>query len=104
MAFSALHLAAWNWTFPSTVEKSLWRSAALTATIACGPMAILLPLMENIPKKRQHYVVYGFLYPLAALYLVSRITLMCQIFLCFRAMPNDVYKSIQWTTFLLRAN
>ena len=100
MAFSALHLSAWNWTFPSTVEKYLWRSAALLATAAVVPTAILLPFLGTGRKTWQRYVVLGFNYPLVGLYLLCRSILMVQIFLCFRATPEDVYETVNWTSFL----
>lgn len=70
MAFSALHLSAWNWTFPSIVEKHLWRSAALVATAAVVPTATLLPLLGTGRNSWQRYVVLGFNYPLAGLYML----------------------------------
>ncbi len=100
MAFCALHLIAWNWAFPSNVENYLWRSAALSATVACIPVAILLPLLENGAKRWQHYIVIGFVYPLCGLYMLCRIILIVQIFICFRSMPEGVYKSVEWTDFL----
>ena len=102
MAFSALHLAAWNWEFPSNFESHLWRSAALAATAACIPVAVLLPLLGVGAKLWQRWVVIGFIYPLCGLYLLSRTVLVVQIFVCFRSMPNDVYKNIEWTAFLPR--
>lgn len=102
MLFSGLHLAAWNWAFPSMVETWLWRSSALFATAACIPVAILLPFMGIGQERWQRYIVRFFFYPLAALYLMSRATLMCQTFLCFRAMPDGVYLAVQWTLFLPR--
>lgn len=44
-AISALHIAAWNWDFPTTTERILWRISSLGATAACFPVGILLPLM-----------------------------------------------------------
>jgi hypothetical protein len=29
--FSAVHLVAWNWTFPSPLSRLLWRYSAITA-------------------------------------------------------------------------
>lgn len=84
------------------VETWLWRSSALFATAACIPVAILLPFMGTGQERWQRYIVRFFFYPLATLYLMSRATLMCQIFLCFRAMPDGVYLAVQWTLFLPR--
>lgn len=102
MLFSGLHLAAWNWAFPSMVETWLWRSAALFATAACIPVAILLPVMGTGKERWQRYIVRFLFYPLAALYFLSRATLVSQVFICFRAMPNGAYLAVQWTLFLPR--
>lgn len=102
MLFSALHLAAWNWAFPSMVEAWLWRSVALFATVAAIPAAILLPVMGTGKEQWQRYIVRFIFHPLAALYFLSRATLVSQIFLCFRAMPNGVYQAVQWILFLPR--
>ena len=102
MAFAALHLAAWNWEFPSIVESWLWRCAALAATAACIPVAVLLPLLGVGAKPWQRYVVLGFIYPLCGLYLLSRTILMVQVFVCFRSMPKGVYNNVEWTFFLPR--
>ena len=100
MAFSALHLSAWNWTFPSNVERFLWRSAAFVATAVVIPTAILLPLLGTGSYTWQRYVVLGFIYPLVGLYLLCRTVLMVQVFLCFRAMPERVYDTVNWANFL----
>ena len=100
MAFSALHLSAWNWTFPSVAEKYLWRTAALLATAAVIPTAILLPLLGTGSETWQRYVVLGINYPLVGLYLLCRAILMVQVFLCFRATPVGVYEAVNWTSFL----
>lgn len=102
MLFSALHLAAWNWAFPSMVETWLWRSAALFAPAAFLPVAILLPVMGTGKERWQRYIVILLFYPLSALYLLSRVILVAQVFLCFRAMPQGVYLAVQWTLFLPR--
>lgn len=97
MAFSAIHLSAWNWTFPSTAERYLWRSTSLIATVVVIPTAVLLPLLGTGSKPWQRYVVLGFIYPLVGLYLLSRTILIVQVFLCFRAAPEGVYRSVDWT-------
>lgn len=104
MLFSGLHLAAWNWAFPTMVETWLWRSAALFPTAACIPVAILLPLMGTGKERWQRYIVRFLFRPLAVIYFLSRAILIGQVFLCFRAMPSGVYLAVQWTLFLPRAS
>jgi hypothetical protein len=102
MAFSALHLAAWNWEFPTGTERYVWRVAALTATIATILVAILLPLLGLGAKTWQKYTVLAFVYPICGVYLLCRGILIVQVFICFRAMPAKIYEDVQWTYFLPR--
>ncbi|RYO81790.1 hypothetical protein DL766_004651 [Monosporascus sp. MC13-8B] len=44
MTFSAVHVAAWNWEFPTPLIRTIWRAATLTAlTASCLPF-IVIPL------------------------------------------------------------
>lgn len=99
MAFSAGHLSAWNWSFSSITKQYFWRTAASLATAVVVPTAILLPLLETGRKTWQRYVVLSFNYPLIRIYLLSRIILIVQVFLCFRASPEGVYETVSWTRF-----
>ena len=102
MAFCALHLAAWNWSFPSQVEQWLWRGAALGATSATLPVAILLPFLGTGGKTWQNRVVVGIVFPICGLYMLCRVILIVQVFLCFRAMPAAVYANVGWIYYLPR--
>ncbi|RYP67005.1 hypothetical protein DL771_007501 [Monosporascus sp. 5C6A] len=45
MAFSAVHVAAWNWEFPTPLIRTIWRAATLTAlTASCMPF-IVIPIL-----------------------------------------------------------
>jgi hypothetical protein len=41
--FGAIHLAAWNWTFPSIIVQKLWRISATTTVVT-----FLFPLALNL--------------------------------------------------------
>ncbi|KAF4635735.1 hypothetical protein G7Y89_g2353 [Cudoniella acicularis] len=45
--FSACHLAAWNWDFPSSTVRIIWRSFAVAAT-GTGPLIILFTFLYSI--------------------------------------------------------
>ena len=100
MAFSALHLAAWNWDFPSTPELYLWRGAALGATTVCVPVGLLLPLMGSGMHRWQRVVISTLIYPAVGVYILCRATLVIQTFLCFRSMPASVYQSVNWIYYI----
>ena len=101
--FSALHLAAWNWNFPSSTIRELWRIFAITAT-GTGPVTILfvfailgLAAVDiNTSNIRVDLVICLFIFVYAA----SRIGLVALIFYCFYFMPAGVYKTVNWLQFL----
>ncbi|PYH90481.1 hypothetical protein BO71DRAFT_443866 [Aspergillus ellipticus CBS 707.79] len=47
VAFGAVHLAAWNFAFPTRVELILWRSAALYCT-GCMPAFLFLVYLDDM--------------------------------------------------------
>jgi hypothetical protein len=100
IVFSAIHISAWNWTFPTRTEQLLWRASSVTATSALFPVAVLLPLLGNGGKAWQERAVRGFIAPLIHLYVIARLILIVQCFICFRDMPEAVYQNVTWTYYL----
>jgi hypothetical protein len=107
--FSAFHIAAWNWEFPSSTVRTLWRSFAVTAT-GTSPLTFLLCLVprlldrfDMIPHKAESIVqfIWGtFLLSFGLAYIISRLALIVLIFYCFSSMPAGVYETVDWTKFL----
>jgi hypothetical protein len=105
--FSAFHLGAWNWEFPSSIVRTLWRSFALAAT-GTGPATIFLISLYLVtitiaPKFglfRFEPIMMALLVLLAVTYIISRLALIVLIFYCFSSMPAGVYETVDWTKFL----
>jgi hypothetical protein len=107
--FSAFHIAAWNWEFPSSTVRTLWRGFAVAAT-GTGPLTLLpwlvihlLDTLNSIPDKAESIVFYTsfVLLPFSGLvYVISRLALIVLIFYCFSSMPAGVYETVDWTKFL----
>jgi hypothetical protein len=101
--FSALHLAAWNWEFPSPIARELWRIFAIIAT-GTGPATILLMSAAAALEAFDFYVpdavVVFLMYFPVFVYAASRIGLVVLIFYCFSSMPAGVYKTVNWLQFL----
>lgn len=100
--FSALHLAAWNWEFPSSTVRELWRIFAITTT-GTGPATILVVSVGVVVEKFYtntdmfvSIVFYIFIFAYAA----SRIGLVVLILYCFSSMPAGVYETVNWLQFL----
>ena len=117
LGYSAIHLAAWNFEFPSTTERLMWR---INCLLMAGSMVIFW-----IAGNRKTYLLYGYLRPskmkemekisnerervspaqialcavAGIVYLVSRLSLIVLALTSMRALPAGAYKTINWTKF-----
>jgi hypothetical protein len=104
VAFSSIHLIAWNWDFPSPVIRILWRSFSLGAT--CLPLvtvAGLAPILflgykftKSDGKDFVHWVALIVFAAMGLVYCACRLSLIVLIFYCFSAMPASVYEASSW--------
>jgi len=93
--FSAIHCAAWNYQFPTTTEKWLWRGSSIAcfvAPVVFITMATLVPgdLMFNSLRAR---IILGF-------YVVARMFLLVDSFAAFRAAPASIYNTVRWAEYV----
>jgi len=97
-AFSAVHLAAWNWEFPSLVVRYLWRASTMTAFTTPFVMSIFSAIPLCCPRLRNIGDLFN--YFLLALYCVARLSMIGLTFYCFSSMPASVYESVVWLELL----
>lgn len=103
--FSAFHISACNWDFPSPIVRTLWRAFALAATCT-GPVAIffiffyIIVIEPNPPGCYFEGSTDIVLLFLAFTYVISRLALIVLIFYCFSSMLAGVYETVDWTKFL----
>jgi len=103
--FSAFHIIAWNWDFPSPIVRLLWRTFALAAT-GTSPVVFLVFFLSRIITHFQgdsttHDITLLIVaFSLSLIYIISRLALIVLIFYCFSSMPAGVYETIEWTKFL----
>jgi hypothetical protein len=93
--FCGIHVAAWNFTFPTRTEAIFWRCASIYAT-AFVPTVILL--LATSPIGSPGDAIFKAVAPLLSiLYLVARLFLLVEVFrtLCF--LPHRAYLST-WAT------
>ena len=104
LCFGAIHVAAWNVTFPSEFELWMWRS---TTVFCC-----LLPLISFMPgevwgviKNRSFPAVYyglrrdfdiGDMLVLGS-YAAVRVCMMAQILVSMRSLPLSAYDTVNWS-------
>lgn len=100
--FSAFHILAWNWEFPSPLVRILWRAFAVMATAAAPTSAFIhgLPKWEMKCSRGWNvwmYTVNGmFSLVLGVVYVVARLGLVVIVFYCFIDMPAGVYQTVEW--------
>ena len=103
MAYGALHCAAWNFDFPTAVERTMWR--------ICGPLTIFVLPVGMIPgswlqlrnrnlRHKLRYLVRGMAWPAIGLYTFSRAYLLVESFISLRSLPAGAYETVQWTNFI----
>jgi hypothetical protein len=107
--FSAFHIGAWNWEFPTSTVRTIWRSFALAATGA-GPLAVIVVIIgvatiDSLGSRLRlrHIcgsVTIGALGLLLVAYVLARLGLVVLVFYCFSSMPAAVYETVNWTEFL----
>jgi hypothetical protein len=119
LAYFGLHLVAWNFTFPTSVESTLWRSASLMLiglvvfyfmgngilVIYAGRVGKLLFGKEtesifelyNVAPVWVRYVVNA---PVLFLYAIARGYILLEGFIGLKALHLSVYKSVDWSDFI----
>ena len=96
--FGLIHLAAWNFEFPSALERTAWRYSAVV--LVCIPLC--MSLMAAV---RSSFGPFNLLVSclfmtifvgLALAYVASRILLVVIMLTTLRNLPPSAYKTIPW--------
>ncbi|OCK73845.1 hypothetical protein K432DRAFT_311917 [Lepidopterella palustris CBS 459.81] len=95
--FGGIHLLAWNITFPTPVERVLWRTAALLVTIIPSICALLV-LMENHVSGTTHRLGKWSSFVFAPFYFSSRAFLIVESFRTLYFLPSDTLAAT-WVTY-----
>lgn len=93
MLFGAVHCLAWNFSFPSYVERVMWRTASLGVVGSCA-VIIYSALFFKFIRQNDSLLVPGglasFVYP------VARITLLVLAVTSLRSLPSSAFDAIDW--------
>jgi hypothetical protein len=101
LPFAACHLVAWNFEFSTWTERLLWR----IASVSCAGLPIVslvMGLHSNLTPLRwngHYWVQLAALFPLG-LYILVRTYLLVEIFVGLRSVPADVYRNVNWSTYI----
>ncbi|KAF5357673.1 hypothetical protein D9758_007407 [Tetrapyrgos nigripes] len=115
--FGAIHCVAWNFSFPTSTEQTMWRISA--AFVALFPSLFSPGLATRCIQdglywesllKRFRFLRYIELFPQwiyiaiivtgLPLYVVCRLVLLTITFTTLRSLPADAYRDIDWTRYL----
>jgi hypothetical protein len=102
--FSAIHMLAWNWSFPTLAERTLWRIWSTGTAVSCVSIGMLLLISAQLSDKQRWPPQIGpfigaWLVFFIGVYLVGRLIIIIQI-ACFRKSPAGLYKTVDWSTYL----
>lgn len=118
VGYAAIHVAGWNYSFPTVAELYIWRCSSATMfvvlflwglveVLAVKPgfdfTITLLGIWEKQNTKNTLFRNWGVDGPAticASLYFVARTVLIAETFTSMRLMPSAVYETVQWTNFL----
>jgi hypothetical protein len=97
---AAIHCTEWNSSFPTIIECWLWRASSLMILLipTLGWWSYWIRQRDFDGRRRIHEF---FLFLGNQLYLALRLILIIEVFLEFRAMPAGVYRSVDWTLYIL---
>ena len=114
-AFGSIHCAAWNFDFPSRVERIMWRAASLALIGVClsiflgDPIATLIIFVReragegSVIQRTMEYLFSSYadvafipivMYPLA------RLTLLILALLSLRNLSDSALQTVTWTKFV----
>ncbi|KAH8812184.1 hypothetical protein F5884DRAFT_820164 [Xylogone sp. PMI_703] len=98
--FSAVHIAAWNFAFPTHGESLLWKIAAVLCTavgLVCIGVILLAYLVGSIWEDFAYVLAGLSLVLLTAGYIIYRLFLIVETFRCLFFLPPSAYVAT-WAT------
>jgi hypothetical protein len=121
MIFGGIHCFAWNFSFPTQIERYLWRAACVVVTASVPVLALPFKISavvycpEKYPFWSRHSgglarridyalvdngvvkrVVALFDYGVLFMYCVARLYMLVEVFISPRSLPSSAYKTVDW--------
>ena len=90
--FGAIYIAAWNLSFPTPIEQTLWRVKSIISTVLLPIMYIPLAVNEYIIRGDvPHMLIKIWDIIFGSLYVLARAFLLVEIFRTLFYLPEDAY-------------
>ena len=106
--FGGLHCIGWNFSYPTSYERTLWRVASLLITaipVIVAPIDYFLANMKEDPK-RSLFTSIGLSFLDLAMtiflftYVPARLSLIAQAFALLRIQPPSTFIPVDWTQYI----
>ncbi|CAA7268589.1 unnamed protein product [Cyclocybe aegerita] len=106
MLFGVIHCVGWNFDFPTSQERFLWRLAAAYIAVAPLPFQLLGSAILRHRKtgsRRSRVFMYMSArawYSILALYVLARFALLVLPLIAFRKLPSGAYVDLAWSQYI----
>ena len=104
MIFGGIHCIAWSFTFPTLVERLLWRVSSIAITgvpFFYVALFVLFSIFDHFrvdPSEQMREIIFISMFPSTLLfYVVARLMLLAQAFVTLRSLPSGVFQTVHWT-------
>ncbi|KAH7389384.1 hypothetical protein DE146DRAFT_161539 [Phaeosphaeria sp. MPI-PUGE-AT-0046c] len=94
LAFGALHIAAWNFYFPSVTERLLWRISSILCMVLLSCIPPFVRINEFFKNRFD-----GVMFIMFGVYILVRTYMFADMFASLRAVPGSVYKTPDWSQY-----
>jgi len=98
--FTAVHLAAWNYPFPSHVEMVAWRVACLVDAVMGLLMLVFFRINERRKTLSKRFGNMGIDVVVVFSYMIARLFIIVESFIAFRAAPEEIYQRPSWAAYV----
>jgi hypothetical protein len=103
MAFGGIHCIGWTFTFPSSIEQTLWRVASLFITgvpFVAFSLGLLAHAVDKYLLRTEGKCLLIVLSLLFSLYILNRLLLLVLPLLCLRSLPPVAFHIVHWVSFI----
>ncbi|KAJ7910802.1 hypothetical protein B0H13DRAFT_1615283 [Mycena leptocephala] len=101
--FGAIHCAAWNTDFPTTVEMWMWRSCSLLIVEIPAVILLFVVLGNFIDIYESHLgelmLTIRFVVGIS-LYVIARLVLIILPLVALRSLPSGAFMDVNWSTYI----
>lgn len=91
-ALGAIHLAGWNFEFPTEIDKWIWRASSVASVVFSMSFLVGAWLLKSTYDSTTRVLVYGS----TAIYTISRLAIIVEMVRCLFYLPPEAFTAT-WT-------